>query len=97
MSAGKKLVYGVPVAPSAPEEVGNITSGKDNILFTAFMGKDFQGEVFNPHIAFYRGSDAITLSNYNGLPIGSVIFDFQAFKTHYKTAATTWKSSAAAS
>ncbi len=44
----------------------------------------------------YTGSDAITLSNYNNFPIGSVIHDYQAYKTHYKTAATTWKSSAAA-
>lgn len=45
----------------------------------------------------YTGSAALTLSEFNSLPVGSVILDFQAYKTHYKTAATTWKSSAAAS
>lgn len=45
----------------------------------------------------YTGSEAITLTNYNNFPVGSVIEDVQAFKTHYKTDATTWKSSAAAS
>jgi len=44
----------------------------------------------------YTGSGALTLSEFNNLPIGSIIFDFQAFKTHYKTAASAWKSSAAA-
>jgi len=55
------------------------------------------GNGANYPVGFYKGSGAITLSNYNNLPIGTVIFDFQAFKTHYKTAASTWKSSAAAS
>ncbi len=45
--------------------------------------------------ANYTGASAITLSDYNNLPVGSVIFDFQAFKTHLKTGSTTWKSSAA--
>lgn len=42
------------------------------------------------------GAAAITLADYNNFPVGSVIEDFNAFKTHYKTGATTWKSSAAA-
>ncbi len=45
--------------------------------------------------ATYVGTGAITLADFNGLPIGSVITDTQAFKTHMKTGATTWKSSAA--
>ncbi len=45
--------------------------------------------------ANYTGTGAITLTDYNNLPTGSVIFDFQAFKVHLKTGATTWKSSAA--
>lgn len=45
--------------------------------------------------AVYKGSGAITLANYNGFPLGSVITDLQAFKTHIKVNATTWKSSAA--
>lgn len=45
--------------------------------------------------AVYTGTGAITLTNYNGLPVGSVIFDVQAFKIHLKTGATAWKSSAA--
>ena len=45
--------------------------------------------------AVYTGSGAINLANYNGLPVGSVIFDMQAFKIHLKTGATAWKSSAA--
>ncbi|MHB8842359.1 MAG: hypothetical protein ACYC56_11350 [Candidatus Aquicultor sp.] len=44
----------------------------------------------------YTGSAAITLADYNNFPVGSSIKDFQAYKTHYKTGATTWKSSAAA-
>lgn len=45
--------------------------------------------------AAYTGASAITLTDYNGFPVGSVIIDFQAFKIHLKTGATTWKSSAA--
>lgn len=47
-------------------------------------------------IGFYTGS-GITVANYNALPVGSVIHDVNAYKTHYHDAATTWKSSAAAS
>ncbi len=45
--------------------------------------------------ANYTNTTAITLSDYDNFPVGSIIFDFQAFKTHLKTGATTWKSSAA--
>ena len=47
-------------------------------------------------VCFYTGSAALTLSEFDALPIGSIIFDMQAFKLHLHTAATTWKSSAAA-
>lgn len=45
--------------------------------------------------AVYTGTGAIILANYNGFPVGSVIFDMQAFKIHLKTGNTAWKSSAA--
>lgn len=45
--------------------------------------------------ATYTAASAITLSDYNNFPVGSVIFDTNAFKIHLKTGATTWKSSAA--
>lgn len=45
--------------------------------------------------AVYTGAGAITLAKYNGLPVGSVIFDMQAFKIHLKTGKTVWKSSLA--
>lgn len=45
--------------------------------------------------ATWLGSGALTLTNYNGFPIGSTIVDTQAFKIHMKTSATAWKSSAA--
>ncbi len=51
-------------------------------------------------IGKWTGAAAIDLTKYDttpGFPIGSIIHDFEAFKTHYKTAASTWKSSAAAS
>jgi len=51
-------------------------------------------------LAFYDGgaaAAAITLGDYNGLPLGSIIFDRQAFKVHQLAAAATWKSSAAMS
>lgn len=50
-------------------------------------------------IGFWNGAGAIDLTKYNttpGLPIGTIIHDFQVYKAHYKTAASTWKSSAAA-
>ena len=46
--------------------------------------------------ARYVGTGALTLSEFNAFPAGSDIKDFQAYKTHYKVDATTWKSSAAA-
>jgi hypothetical protein len=49
--------------------------------------------------AVYTGSGAITLTNYKGLPAGSIVVDPQAYKIHFKVAASgtdTWKSSAAA-
>ncbi len=69
----------------------SITSGVDDIEFLNVGGNDK-----NFLVGFYTGS-GITLSDYDNVPTGSIIFDVQLFKTHYKTAATTWKSSAAAS
>ena len=68
-----------------------ISAGVDDMEVVVFGGNGKERAV-----GFYGGSGALTLSNYNGFPVGSVILDFQAFKTHYKTASTTWKSSAAA-
>jgi DNA-binding sugar fermentation-stimulating protein len=45
--------------------------------------------------AVYDDAGAITLADYNGLPIGSEIRDLESKKTHWKTGATTWVSSAA--
>lgn len=72
---------------------GGLTNATRATLKVAIITND------NGNIAqvWYTGSAALTLSEYNALPVGSMIFDFQAYKTHYKTAATTWKSSAAAS
>lgn len=57
-------------------------------------------QIFNSNsdervIAFYKGAGAIDLTKYNGFPKGSLIHDEQAHKTHEKTGATTWVSSAA--
>ena len=70
----------------------NITAGIDDmeVFIKGGNGKEYCEGI-------YTGSGAITLANYNNFPVGSSIKDFQAYKTHYKTAATTWKSSAAAS
>jgi len=70
---------------------------------TAIAGLD--AEILGANGNYYvvgkwTGGAAIDLTKYDttpGFPIGTVIHDFQAFKTHYKTAASTWKSSAAAS
>lgn len=48
-------------------------------------------------VLYYSGTGALTLSEFNNLPVGSYIIDFQAFKIHLKTGSTTWKSSAAMS
>lgn len=69
-----------------------ITSGIADLDVAVFGGN---GNYYC--IGFYSGSSGITLSNYNALPVGTVIHDKQAYKTHYHDAATTWKSSAAAS
>ena len=70
---------------------------KYNIAAAAMAGFNalpLSGDV-NPLIAFWTGAGAITLTNYNSIPIGSIIIDTQAFKIHIKQAAATWKSSAA--
>jgi hypothetical protein len=49
-------------------------------------------------LCWYKGSGAITLSDYANLPLGSIIFDEQAHTTIEKAAAagtSTWKTSAA--
>jgi hypothetical protein len=78
------------------------TSWADLYGISAAKQAGLEAEVKNGNGCTYvegrwTGAGAITLSNYNNFPIGSIILDFQAFKTHYKTGATTWKSSAAAS
>jgi len=54
-----------------------------------------QGEPGEVATAVYDGAGAITLANYNGLPVGSLIVDLQIKKLHIHDAAATWKSSAA--
>ena len=66
---------------------------------TAIAGAEFLNVGANGKnflVGFWTGAGAITTSWFNNMPIGTVILDYQAYKTHYKTAATTWKSSAAA-
>ena len=43
--------------------------------------------------ATYYGSSSITLANYNGFPVGSIIDDTEVYSQHMKIGATTWKSS----
>lgn len=65
----------------------NITSGLDG-LEGKVVGGGNEGAIYFE--GKYISSTAITLSNYNNLPIGSKIEDHQAKKTLYKTGATTW-------
>lgn len=80
----------------------SLSTGKDDLYIVKFGGRDqSSSELGNKDfvIGFYIGTSAITLTNYAGLPEGSIIIDRQAYKTHYKVAASgtdTWKSSAAA-
>jgi len=102
LSAGKKN-FGLCVDNNSNVlDVFSITTGKNDLYILKLGTRDQStSELGDKHfvIAIYIGSSAITLSNYAGLPLGSVIFDAQAYKTHYKVAASgtsTWKSSAAA-
>ncbi len=84
----------VPQSSTNWADLFGISSGLTG-LEASVVGGGVNGALYV--VGFWTGSGAITLSNYNAFPIGSIIYDHQAFKTHYKTAATTWKSSAAAS
>ena len=69
-----------------------VTTGVDDLEVVVFGSK---GNYFC--LGFYTGS-GITVANYNGLPINSIIIDCAvAFKTYMHSAATTWKTSAASS
>lgn len=93
---GIKLTWMTPMTADTPQDVFSVTSGLDDIVFMGFNGKTYAGVPQQKVIGFFTGSSALTTSNYNGLPIGSIIIDTQAYKIHFKVAATTWKSSAAA-
>ena len=98
MAAGKKQNNAIVSSGQTSWEdlfninAGSLTNATRSTLKVAIVTND------NSNIAmvWYTGSSGVTLSELNNLPVGSMIFDFQAFKTHYKTGATTWKSSAAA-
>jgi len=63
-----------------------------------FAGRDPKNETpVSFCIVYYKESSAIDLTKYNDLPTGTIVIDTQAFKIHMKTAAATWKSSAAMS
>lgn len=80
----------------------NLATAKDDLYIAKFGGRDQSSSELGSRafvIGFYLGTSAINLTNYAGLPEGSIIIDRQAYKTHYKVAASgtdTWKSSAAA-
>jgi hypothetical protein len=84
--------YLVPVVAGLPEEEYAITTGADDIEIAAFQARGGAKKV----IAWYIGSDAITIANYNALPTGTVLFDLQANKMYIKTGATAWKGQAPA-
>ena len=93
---GKQINNLKPCDGESWKDLFSITAGLDDIMVSLEAGKDNAG---NPKIfanAKYYGSGAITLSNYDGFPIGSKIEDYQAYNIHYKVGASTWKSSAAA-
>ena len=66
-----------------------------NVTSSNLQGHIVNGPAFDYAVLTFIGSAALTLSEFNSLPVGSEIRDFQAKKTHFKTAATTWVSSAA--
>lgn len=96
MATGKKRLWAREVDSDSWEDLFGITTGASDLM-TVSAQRSVDGSGNNVIVvnAVYNGSSGITLSNYNGLPVGSVIVDVQAFKIHMKTAATTWKSSAA--
>lgn len=95
MATGKKLRNSQIIDGVSFMDAYNIALNDANNLSNALLvsgNADYKQTVV---YANYTGTGAIALANYNGFPVGSVIFDFQAFKIHLKTGATTWKSSAA--
>jgi len=102
MAAGLKRNYDREGDSGAWEDEFAIAKADaDNLEhFSLMVGADKDGNPVSKVVCDYVGSGAITLANYKGLPIRSVIWDHQANKYHVKKAASgtsTWVSSAAAS
>lgn len=73
-------------------DVDRLTNATRDNFFVYLLGNDRKSGIA---ICFYTGSGALTLSEFNNLPVGTVIFDVQSKKWHLHTDATTWVSSAA--
>lgn len=96
MATGKKLLWAREVDSDAWQDALGVTAGAtDLISVSGKSSKDNSGNKITVIDAVYNGAGAITLTNYNGFGVGSIIRDVQAFKLYLKTGATTWKTSAA--
>jgi len=99
MAAGKKLNNAVIAqGRSYMDQFGITLAAAQNLKQVLVVGgADGSAPLV---IAWYNGSGAITTSLYAGFPLGSIIIDLQAHKTHEKAAVEgtdTWVSSAARS
>ena len=89
MATGKKSNWDVPTLGQSIEDKYGVLNADAELLTTKM-------EVGGIVIAVYTGSVAIS-TKYDGLPIGSIIFDLQAYNMRTKYNATTgWKTTALA-
>lgn len=90
MGAGKKRNWAVPIDSGSWEDDYAITTGASDLkTIVGFRGQDDDEGPAEFCIAVYDGSGGITESNYQSLPIGSLIIDVQAAKIHMVQNATT--------
>lgn len=74
--AGRSYMDSYNISQEAATKLGNVLP--------------ITGDQTEQVLAWYEATEAINLADYNGFPIGSVIFDMQAHMIHEKLTATTW-------